>query len=87
MLSPYKVIDLADDRGAFCGKFLADLGADVIKVEPPWGDPARRIGPFFNDQPDMESSLFWQAYASSKRGVTIDFETTRGQAIIRRIAV
>ena len=49
MLSPYRVIDLADDRGIFCGRVLADLGAEVIKVEPTTGDPARRIGPFYRD--------------------------------------
>ena len=50
MLSPYRVLDLADDRGLLCGKILADLGADVIQVEPPQGNPARRIGPFYRDE-------------------------------------
>ena len=46
MLSTYRVLDLADEKGHFCGKLLGDLGADVIKVERLGGDPARRIGPF-----------------------------------------
>lgn len=74
MLSDYRVLDLADDRGIFCGRVLADLGADVIKIEPPSGDPARRIGPFHHDEPGVESSLFWQLYAINKRSLTLDIE-------------
>jgi benzylsuccinate CoA-transferase BbsE subunit len=47
MLSRYRVLDLTDGKGFLYGKLLGDLGADVIKVEKPGGDPARRIGPFF----------------------------------------
>ena len=47
MLGPYRVLDLTDERGILCGKILADLGADVIQIEPPGGSPARRIGPFY----------------------------------------
>ena len=57
MLSHYRVLDLADGRGALCGKILGDLGADVIKIEPPWGDPARQIGPFYEDDHELEKSL------------------------------
>ena len=46
LLSPYRVLDLTDERGHFAGKLLADLGADVIKVEPPQGDPAPLARPF-----------------------------------------
>jgi crotonobetainyl-CoA:carnitine CoA-transferase CaiB-like acyl-CoA transferase len=46
LLSPYRVLDLSDGSGFLCGKILADLGADVIKVEPPGGDPARWVEPF-----------------------------------------
>ena len=82
MLSRYRVIDMADDRGIFCGRVLGDLGADVIKVEPPWGDPARRQGPFFQDDPGPENSLFWQAYACNKRGVTLDIEQEAGRELL-----
>ena len=82
MLSRYRVIDMADDRGIFCGRVLGDLGADVIKVEPPWGDPARRQGPFFQDDPGPENSLFWQAYACNKRGVTLDTEQAAGRELL-----
>lgn len=57
MLSPYRVLDLTNERGLVCGKLLADLGADVIKVEPPGGDRTRNIGPFYHDEPHPEKSL------------------------------
>ena len=56
LLSPYRVLDLTDDKGFLCGRILADLGADVIKVETPGGDPARNTGPFYKDIPDPEFS-------------------------------
>ena len=54
MLSPYRVLDLTNERGLLCGQILGDLGADVIKIEPPGGSPARKIGPFFQDRPDPD---------------------------------
>ncbi len=74
-LSPYRVLDLTNDQGYFCGKILADLGADVIKVEPPGGDPGRNVGPFYHDIPDREKSLFFLAYNTNKRSVTLNIET------------
>jgi crotonobetainyl-CoA:carnitine CoA-transferase CaiB-like acyl-CoA transferase len=84
-LSPYRVLDLTDDKGYFCGKILADLGADVIKVEPPEGDPGRDIGPFYHDIPDKEKSLFFFAYNTNKRSITLNIETRDGQEIFRRL--
>ncbi len=85
MLSPYRVLDLADETGVMCGKILADLGADVIKIEPPCGDTSRKIGPFYKDDPDPEKSLFWFSYNTNKRGVTLDIETTDGQEIFKKL--
>jgi crotonobetainyl-CoA:carnitine CoA-transferase CaiB-like acyl-CoA transferase len=85
MLSPYRVLDLTDEKGLLCGKLLGDLGADVIKIERPGGDPARSIGPFYHDEVDPEKSLFWFAYNSSKRGVTLDIESPDGQNIFRKL--
>ena len=79
MLSPYRVLDLTDESGFLTGRILADLGADVIKVEPPGGDPARRIAPYYHDEPDPEKSLYWFAFNANKRGVTIDLEAPAGR--------
>jgi crotonobetainyl-CoA:carnitine CoA-transferase CaiB-like acyl-CoA transferase len=49
MLSSFRILDLTNERGLICGKVLADLGADVIKVEKTRGDPARYIGPLLHD--------------------------------------
>ena len=51
MLSCYRILDLTDDKGYLCGRAMADLGADVIKVERPGGDPGRNRGPFYHDIP------------------------------------
>ncbi len=85
MLSPYRVLDLTDEKGLFCGKMLGDLGADVIKVEKPGGDSARKIGPFYQDDPNPEKSLFWFAFNTSKRGITLDIEKPEGQEIFRKL--
>jgi len=86
LLSPYRVLDLTDARGLLCGKMLADLGADVIQVEPPQGNSARRLGPFSNDDVRPESSLFWWAYAANKRSITLDIETVDGCNLLRGLA-
>lgn len=85
LLSPYRLLDLTDEKGFLCGKILGDLGADVIKVERVGGDPARAIAPFYHDTPHPEKSLFWFAYNTSKRGITLDIESRDGQAIFRRL--
>ena len=73
MLSSYRVLDLASGLAApYAAKLLADLGADVIKVEPPGGDPARRVGPFPGGTPDPEASATFLYGNTSKRGVTLD---------------
>ncbi|MFC1966673.1 CaiB/BaiF CoA transferase family protein [Chloroflexota bacterium] len=85
MLSQYRVLDLTDEKGLFCGKLLGDLGADVIKVEKPGGDPARNIGPFYHDEPHPEKSLFWFAFNTSKKGITLDIKTANGQETFKRL--
>ena len=66
---PYRVIDLTDDRGGLAGMFLAQLGADVIAVEPPEGQRTRRLAPFADDQPGPEQSLVHRALNRGKRSV------------------
>jgi crotonobetainyl-CoA:carnitine CoA-transferase CaiB-like acyl-CoA transferase len=85
-LSDLRVIDLSGPIGVYCGKLLADLGADVVKVEPPGGDAMRTLGPFYGDAPQPERSLYWWHYNTSKRGITLDLETPAGQALFRRLA-
>lgn len=84
-LASYRVLDLTDEKGFLCAKILGDLGADVIKVEKPGGDPARRIGPFYNDIPDSQKSLYWFAYNNNKRGITLNIETPDGRELFSRL--
>lgn len=81
LLSPYRVLDLTDEKGLVCGRILGDLGADVIKIEKPGGDPCRNIGPFYHDIPHPEKSLFWFAYCANKRSITLNIESTDGRRI------
>ena len=85
MLSPYRVLDLSDERGILCSKILADLGADVIQVEPPGGSPARRVGPFYRDEPGPDNSLFWWSYAANKRSITLNLNSLDGRALLKRL--
>ncbi len=86
MLSPYRVIDLTNERGLLCGQILADLGADVICIEPPGGNSARRIGPFAADDPSDENSLFWWSYARNKRSIALDLVCESDRAVARQLA-
>jgi len=85
MLSPYRVLDLTDEKGQLGGKLLGDLGADVIKVEKPGGDPSRNLGPFYHDEVDPEKSLNWFAFNTSKRGITLDIEKPEGQELFKKL--
>src|ERR1043165_5964770 len=85
LLRPYRVLDLTNELGELAGRLLADLGADVIKIEPPDGDPSRWRPPFYGDRPDLEGSLPWWASNLNKRGITLDLETEEGQGLFRRL--
>jgi len=86
LLGDIRVLDLADEKGVYCTKLLADLGADVIKIEKPGGDPMRHIGPFFHDEPDPEKSLYWFQFNTSKRSITLNIETADGRELFKRLA-
>jgi crotonobetainyl-CoA:carnitine CoA-transferase CaiB-like acyl-CoA transferase len=86
LLSPYRVIDTSDERGLACGCVLADLGADVIQVEPPQGSRARHVGPFLGDRDDPERSLVWLAYARNKRGLALDLDQPRDRETLLGLA-
>ena len=85
ILNSYRVLDLTDDKGFLCGKILADLGADVIKIEKPGGDPSRIKGPFFQGLSDPDKSLYWFAYNLNKRGITLNIEDEKGRQIFSRL--
>jgi len=86
VLSPYRVLDLCDDGALLCGQILADLGADVIQIEPPGGATARARGPFAGGLPHPERSLFWWAYARNKRGMVLDLDTQAGRDALLALA-
>jgi crotonobetainyl-CoA:carnitine CoA-transferase CaiB-like acyl-CoA transferase len=85
-LSGLRVLELADEKGQFCGKLLGDLGADVVKIEPPGGEHCRHVGPFLDDIPDPERSLSFWYYNTSKRGITLNLETADGRRLFARLA-
>jgi crotonobetainyl-CoA:carnitine CoA-transferase CaiB-like acyl-CoA transferase len=85
MLAPYRVLDLADEWGLLAGAILADLGADVVQVEPPGGSPARRLGPFRDGSGRREDSLYWATYARNKRGITLDVFQPEGRELLLRL--
>ena len=86
MLAGLRVLDLTTGGALLCGRLLGDLGADVIVVEPPGGNPARYQAPFWHDQEGPNTSLFWLAYSHNKRSVTLDLHQESGQASFRRLA-
>jgi benzylsuccinate CoA-transferase BbsE subunit len=85
-LGGLRVLDLADQTGALAAKLFADLGADVILVEPPGGSPLRGIPPFWRGEPHLERSLFFWFYASGKRGITLDVAQPSGTELLGRLA-
>jgi len=85
-LTGVRVLEMADEKGAYCGKLLADMGADVIKIESPAGDPTRNIAPFWHDEADPDRSLFFLYMNTSKRGVALDISRPDGCELLRRLA-
>src|SRR5579863_7292220 len=86
MLGGCRVLDLTTERGLLCGQILGDLGADVIKVEPPGGSPVRSLEPFFKDERGPERSVYWWAHNRNKRGITLNLEAAEGRELLRRLA-
>jgi crotonobetainyl-CoA:carnitine CoA-transferase CaiB-like acyl-CoA transferase len=68
-----------------CGKILGDLGADVIQIEPPYGNPTRKSGPFYENNPNVEKSLNWMYLGLNKRGITLNLETADGRQVFRKL--
>jgi benzylsuccinate CoA-transferase BbsE subunit len=82
LLNDVTILDLAGESGLYCGKVLADLGADVIRVEPPGGDPLRQRPPFAADG----QSLFYLHYNTNKRSITLDLTQAAGRRLFRQLA-
>ena len=85
LLPPYRVLDLTGPEAVFCGKLLADYGADVVRIEPPAGDPSRARGPFAGDEEGPERSLYFLFYNTNKRSITLDLAAERGRDLFRRL--
>ena len=86
MFDGIRILDLGEEPAFLAGKILAELGADVIKVEPPGGDGCGRRGPYLGGVEDPERSLLWLALNTSKRGITLDLARPRGQQLLRDLA-
>jgi len=85
MLAGLRVIEVADERAEYTGLLLAGLGAEVVKIEPPEGNATRRIGPFLEDQPGLERSLFFWNYNRNKKSVVMDLrEATSRERMLRK---
>jgi crotonobetainyl-CoA:carnitine CoA-transferase CaiB-like acyl-CoA transferase len=84
-LEGYRILDLTDEMGHLCGRILGDMGADVIKIEPPGGDPARNSGPFYHDDPHPEKGLYWFYANANKRGITLNLKMVDGRDIFRQL--
>jgi crotonobetainyl-CoA:carnitine CoA-transferase CaiB-like acyl-CoA transferase len=81
-LEGYRVLDLSDERGLLAGRLLADLGADVVQVEPPHGSSARQAAPRH-----ATGSYLWDTFAANKRGIVADPATADGLHLLRRLVM
>ena len=84
-LTGLRVLDLTGRMGGYCGLLLANLGAQVILIEPPGGDPLRRQGPFKDDHFDKEQSLSFAAYHTNKNGIVLDLEIGEHRETLRQL--
>ena len=85
LLGPYRVLDLTNEKGGPCGSVLGSMGADVIQIEPPEGSPIRRLPPYYQDNPTIESSLAWWALGANKRSLTLDLDTEGAREVLHKL--
>lgn len=85
LLDGIRVLEIADETGEYCGRLLAGLGADVVKVEPPGGEITRTYGPFQGDQPDPDKSLYFWHYNLGKRSMVLDLEADHDVSRLTRL--
>ena len=86
LLGGIRVLDLADEKASFSTKLLADLGARVVKIEKPGGDPARKRGPFREKSPNSECSLPFCYHNTNKFSITLNLESREGRKIFLKLA-
>src|SRR6476661_7102847 len=84
-LDDIRVLDLAGDIGVYATKLLADLGADVIRIEHPDGDPVRTIGPFFLDEQSPDRSLYYFNLNTNKRSITLDIARPEARPLLEKL--
>ena len=85
-LAGLRILDLCQPEGQLCGRLLADLGAEVTKVEPPGGDQGRRLGPFARNVPEAEASLSFSYFNANKKGIVLDLTTPEGRGRLNALA-
>lgn len=86
-LAGMRVVELAHERVAFAGHLFAELGAEVVVVEPPGGSDCRRLGPFAGDEENLEQSLWWWHFQAAKRSVVVDLSSADGRdRLVRLVA-
>src|SRR3989337_536777 len=84
-LDDLRVLEVGGEASAWCGKLLADMGAVVLKVEPPGGDVTRTYSPFYRDQPGPNNSLHFWHYNTNKKSVTLNISVPSGQHLFRQL--
>jgi crotonobetainyl-CoA:carnitine CoA-transferase CaiB-like acyl-CoA transferase len=86
LLKGFRMLDLTDEKGALCGKIFADMGANVIKVEPRQGCNTRAIPPFLDDVPGPDRSFYAIAYHAGKQSVTLNLDSVEGRELFLDLA-
>lgn len=84
-LTGIRVLELSNERISLTGKLMADMGADLILIEPPGGDPARQYPPFLDDEPGEDRSLYWWHYHTSKRGIVLNLDDADDRETFRQL--
>lgn len=85
-LDGLRVLDLTSRMGGYCGLLLANLGAEVVLIEPPGGDPMRQQGPFKNDVPHDDGSLSFASYHTNKQGIVLDLDNDADRQTLHDLA-
>jgi len=86
-LKDIRVLDLSDEKGEYCSKLLADMGAEVILVEKPGGGANRDLAPFLDDVPHPERSLHFFYFNANKKSITLNLNTMDGVGIFKKLIV